>query len=64
MAFWVYILRCADGSYYAGHSDALEGRLAAHQNGELPGYTATRRPVTLVYAEAFYTREEALAAEF
>ncbi len=64
MSFWVYILRCANGSYYTGHTDALESRLGAHQDGELPGYTSNRRPVILVYSEAFYTREEALAAEF
>ena len=31
MAFWVYMLRCADGSYYTGHTDDLERRLAAHR---------------------------------
>jgi len=57
MNFWVYILRCADGSYYAGHTDNLEKRVAEHQAGELPGYTFYRRPVTLVYTEVFTTRE-------
>jgi len=63
MSFWVYILRCADGSYYTGHTDNLEKRVAEHQVGELPGYTFSRRPVALVYSEAFPTREEALASE-
>ena len=63
MAFFDYILRCADGSYYTGHTDSLESRIAAHERGELPGYTHTRRPVRLVYAEGFYSREEALASE-
>ena len=63
MNFWVYILRCADWSYYTGHTDNLEKRVAQHQVGELPGYTLTRRPVTLVYSEMFMTREEALASE-
>ena len=63
MNFWVYILRCADGSYYTGHTDNLEKRVAEHQVGELPGYTLSRRPVTVVYSEAFMTREEALACE-
>jgi len=63
MAFYVYILRCADGSYYTGHTDSLESRVAAHDTGEFPGYTHTRRPVRLVYAEGFYSREEALASE-
>ena len=63
MSFWVYILRCADGSYYTGHTDNLEKRIAEHQAGECPGYTLSRRPVTVVYTESFATREEALACE-
>ena len=63
MAFYVYILRCSDHSYYTGHTDDLEYRIGCHQVGEIPGYTRERRPVTLVYAQEFVTREEALAAE-
>ena len=64
MAFWVYILKCADGSYYTGHTDDLEKRIAKHQAGEIPGcYTHQRRPVTLVFSQSCVTREEALAAE-
>jgi len=43
MAFWVYILRCADDSYYTGHTDNLEKRIGEHQAGEIPGYTHDRR---------------------
>jgi predicted GIY-YIG superfamily endonuclease len=63
MSFWVYILRCADGSYYTGHTDDLEKRLAEHHAGQFTGYTATRRPMTLLFSEEFSTREEALASE-
>jgi putative endonuclease len=63
MSFWVYILRCADNSYYTGHTDNLEGRIAKHQTGETQGYTSTRLPVKLVFSEQFPTREEALACE-
>jgi predicted GIY-YIG superfamily endonuclease len=63
LAFWVYILRCSDGMYYTGHTDHLEKRVAQHQLGEIPGFTATRLPVALVYSQEFATREEALAAE-
>ena len=63
MAFYVYILRCADGSYYTGHTDNLERRLAAHQMGEIPGYTETRRPTELVFADEFASRQDALACE-
>ena len=63
MSFWVYILRCSDGSYYTGHTDDLENRIGSHQTGEMPGYTKTRLPVELVFTQEFATREEALAAE-
>ncbi|EJN00886.1 putative endonuclease containing a URI domain containing protein [Herbaspirillum sp. YR522] len=33
MAFYVYLLRCSDGSYYIGHTDNIEVRLAQHQEG-------------------------------
>ena len=35
MAFYAYLLRCNDGSYYAGHTDDLELRFAQHQSGAL-----------------------------
>ena len=64
MAFWVYILKCDDGSYYTGHTENLEMRIAAHQAGEIPRcYTHQRRPVYLVFSQPFVTREEALSAE-
>lgn len=61
--FWVYILRCNDGSYYSGHTDNLEVRISQHQTGESDGYTPTRRPVNLLWSQECATREEALAAE-
>ena len=63
MAFWAYILRCSDGSFYTGHTDDLERRVGAHQMGEVPGYTQRRRPVTLAWAQDFPSRLEALGAE-
>ena len=64
MAFWIYILQCADGSFYTGHSEDLDRRLAEHANGiSRTCYTYRRRPVTLVFAEDFQTRDQALAAE-
>ena len=64
MAFWVYILRCADDSYYTGHTDNLEQRIAQHNQGYFPTcYTYKRRPLTLVFSQDFVTREEALASE-
>lgn len=63
MTFWVYILRCVDNSYYTGHTDNLEKRIAEHQVGEVEGYTSTRLPVVLVFSEEFSSREEALVCE-
>ncbi|URW74731.1 TrmJ/YjtD family RNA methyltransferase [Sphingomonas donggukensis] len=63
MTFWTYILRCADGKYYTGHTKNLEARIAQHQTGDVPGWTSMRRPVELMWSEAFETREEAIAAE-
>jgi predicted GIY-YIG superfamily endonuclease len=63
MSFWVYILKCADSSYYTGHTDDLEKRLAEHQSGEMRGYTLNRRPIRLLFSQDFSTREEALESE-
>ena len=64
MTFWVYILRCADGSYYTGHTDNLEKRMGEHQTGACGGYTVERLPVELAWSQECAAREEALAAEF
>jgi len=64
MSFWVYILKCADSSYYTGHTDNLDQRVGEHQTNAIPDcYTASRLPVELVYSQIFITREEALKAE-
>ncbi len=63
MAFWCYILRCADGKYYTGHTDDLERRYAEHQTGGYSDFTSRRRPVELIWADNFTTREEALQSE-
>lgn len=63
MTFWVYILHCADDSYYTGHTDNLEKRIGEHQTGACGGYTAERLPVELAWSQECTTREEALAAE-
>jgi putative endonuclease len=63
MAFYTYILKCSDASFYTGHTDHLEQRCAQHQSGFFTGYTYKRRPVALVWSEYFSTRHEALEAE-
>ena len=63
MPFWTYIIRCADASYYVGHTDNLENRVAEHNWGGVTVYTRKRRPLKLVWSEEFPSREEALARE-
>ena len=63
MTFWTYMLHCADRTFYVGHTDNIEIRIAQHESGALRGYTSTRLPVTLVWSENFQTRIEALEAE-
>ena len=63
MGFWVYMLQCADQSYYVGHTNDLEKRILEHQAGTIDGYTATRRPIEVVFTQEFPSREDALAAE-
>ena len=63
MPFYVYILKCSDGSYYTGHTDQIEARLAAHQAGQFSGYTSERRPVELAFLEELGSRNEAFRRE-
>ncbi len=63
MAFWTYIIRCSDGSYYVGHTDDIDYRVAQHNDGKVGGYTSKRRPVTYLWSEQFPTRDEAFSAE-
>ncbi|WP_091147039.1 GIY-YIG nuclease family protein [Novosphingobium sp. CF614] len=63
MAFWAYILRCADGKYYTGHTEDLERRMAEHHHGGACDFTSRRRPVLLIWCAEFPTRYEALSAE-
>ena len=57
---YAYLVRCADGTIYAGWTTDLARRVQAHNEGRGAKYTRSRRPVTLVYSEAFGTREAAL----
>ena len=68
LAYYVYMRRCSDGSYYVGHTyvghtNDLEQRLAAHERGAIEGYTLSRRPVELVFSDQFSTRQEAFHRE-
>jgi putative endonuclease len=65
MGVYVYMLRCADGSYYVGSAtgDDLAIRVDQHNAGAYKGYTFTRRPVVLVWSEHFDRITDGIAAE-
>ncbi len=53
MKGWMYILLCADGSYYTGSTNNLKLRLIQHQNGEGANHTRKHGPVQLIYFEEY-----------
>ena len=59
----MYILECADGSYYTGSTNNFELRLQQHQSGEGANHTKKRLPVKLVYYEEFPRIDEAFYRE-
>lgn len=61
--WFVYLLRCADGSLYTGITTDLERRCRQHNSGKGARYTRSRRPARLVYQEALGTRSLALRRE-
>ena len=64
MSSWlVYILRCRDGSLYTGCTNDLDSRLAAHNAGKGAKYTASRRPVKVVYTESVDSKSAAMRRE-
>ena len=60
---YVYMLRCSDGSLYVGRTQNLAAREPWHNDGNGARYTATRRPVNLVYAEEFGSEVKAARRE-
>ncbi len=63
MPCFVYILRCADDTFYVGHAENLQARLKEHNGGHGAQYTAIRRPVRLVYSEEFDSLKAAVFRE-
>jgi putative endonuclease len=62
--WWVYVLRCRDGTLYTGVTTDLVRRLAQHNAGTASKYTRSRRPVAMVYREAAAGHGAALRREF
>ena len=63
MTWTLYVLRCRDGSLYAGITTDLERRLHQHQDGQASRYTRGRGPVKIVYSEPCASRSQALKRE-
>ncbi|MBT8518632.1 GIY-YIG nuclease family protein [Polynucleobacter paneuropaeus] len=63
MSWLVYLLECADGTYYAGITNRLNHRLEAHNSGEGARYTRSRRPVILLATQEHPDRSQASKAE-
>ncbi|MBQ9109703.1 MAG: GIY-YIG nuclease family protein [Oscillospiraceae bacterium] len=63
MSWWVYLLRCADGSLYTGITTDVERRTAQHNAGTGAKYTRSRGPVVPVFREEGPTKGEALRRE-
>ena len=63
MPYFVYILRCADDSFYVGHCTDLPNRVREHNAGQGAKHTSVRLPVALVYSEEHATQTEAVQRE-
>ena len=63
MGWFIYMLRCGDGSLYTGYTDNIARRLAAHQSGKGAKYTRSRLPVELAYWEELPDKSAALRRE-
>lgn len=62
-SFFVYVLRCSDGSLYTGWTTDIERRVAEHNKGSASKYTRARLPVKLVYRESVSSKSDALKRE-
>lgn len=62
-SYYVYIIKCGDGTLYTGYTDNLEARLSAHREGKGAKYTRGRGPFELVFQEEFTTKATAMKKE-
>ena len=62
--FYVYVLKCSDGSLYTGYTNNVSNRVKAHNGGKGAKYTATRRPIKLVAKWAYSDKRQAMRAEY
>jgi len=64
MSAFVYMVECADGSYYTGWTNDVEARVAAHNKGEGARYTRARLPVRVIHVEEMADKQEAQSREY
>ncbi|MBI3251491.1 MAG: GIY-YIG nuclease family protein [Candidatus Andersenbacteria bacterium] len=62
--FFVYMVRCGDGSLYTGWTTDVEKRVAGHNAGKGAKYTRSRLPVELAYSEKFTSKTQAMKREY
>ena len=62
--WFVYILRCSDGTLYTGSTDDVQRRLQVHNSGKGSKYTRSRTPVEVVYSEEVESHSAALKREY
>ena len=62
--WWVYILRCGDGTFYTGVATDVAARLETHRSGKGAKYTRSRGPLTLVYTEQCEDKTAAFRREY
>ncbi len=62
--YYIYVLRCSDGTLYTGYTNNLENRLELHNKGKGAKYTRGRTPVELIYFEEFEDKIEAQKREY
>ena len=62
--WFLYILKCSDGSFYTGVTKDIARRFKMHEGGKASRYTRTRRPLELLYQEVCGTRTQALVREY
>jgi len=63
MSFYVYILLCADGSFYTGYTKNIDARTKLHANGKGARYTKMHKPKRVAYVELFDSRVKAMKRE-
>jgi len=64
LQYYVYILRCGDGTLYTGWTNDLDARLTAHRQGKGAKYTRGRGPLEVVYIEELTSKRDAMKREY